>query len=75
MNTPFGDLVGYKVRLTDETKPTTLVKLMTDGMLLAETPQDRFLELYDTLILDQAHDRSLHVDFLLGYIKIGSAHV
>jgi ATP-dependent helicase HrpA len=69
MNTPLGDLVGYKVRFTDETKPTTLVKLMTDGMLLAETPQDRFLEQYDTLILDEAHERSLNVDFLLGYIK------
>ncbi|HIF33852.1 MAG TPA: ATP-dependent RNA helicase HrpA [Planctomycetes bacterium] len=69
VNTPLGDLVGYKVRFTDETKPTTLIKLMTDGMLLAETPKDRFLEQYDTLILDEAHERSLNVDFLLGYIK------
>jgi ATP-dependent helicase HrpA len=69
VNSPLGEIVGYKVRFTDQTKPTTLVKLMTDGMLLAETPQDRFLDQYDTLILDEAHERSLNVDFLLGYIK------
>lgn len=69
VNSALGDIVGYKVRFTDQTKPTTLIKLMTDGMLLAETTQDRFLEQYDTLILDEAHERSLNVDFLLGYIK------
>lgn len=69
VQTSLGDVVGYKVRFTDQTKSTTLVKLMTDGILLAETPQDRFLEQYDTLILDEAHERSLNIDFLLGYIK------
>lgn len=69
LGTPLGEMVGYKVRFTDQTKPHTLVKLMTDGMLLAETPRDRFLERYDTLILDEAHERSLNIDFLLGYIQ------
>ncbi|MEM8875397.1 MAG: ATP-dependent RNA helicase HrpA [Planctomycetota bacterium] len=61
-------IVGYKVRFTDETGPETLVKLMTDGILLAETQRDRFLNQYDTLIIDEAHERSLNIDFLLGYL-------
>ncbi|MFO7903935.1 MAG: ATP-dependent RNA helicase HrpA [Pirellulaceae bacterium] len=66
---PLGQDVGFKIRFTDRTRPETYVKLMTDGILLAETPQDRFLNQYDTIILDEAHERSLNVDFLLGYIK------
>ncbi len=64
-----GRLVGHKVRFHDRTGPETLVKLMTDGILLAETEGDRFLEQYDTLIIDEAHERSLNIDFLLGYLK------
>ena len=69
MDTPLGDAVGYKVRFSDKLSPRTYVKLMTDGILLAETQHDRFLEQYDTLILDEAHERSLNIDFLLGYLK------
>ncbi|MDQ8037156.1 MAG: ATP-dependent RNA helicase HrpA, partial [Pedobacter sp.] len=69
MNTPLGDLVGYKVRFTDEFSPEGFVKLMTDGVLLAELAQDRFLSAYDTLIIDEAHERSLNIDFLLGVLK------
>ncbi len=64
-----GQEVGYKVRFTDATSPRTYVKLMTDGILLAETQGDRFLERYDTIILDEAHERSLNIDFLLGYLR------
>ncbi len=64
-----GRLVGHKVRFTDRTGPDTLVKLMTDGILLAETEGDRDLAAYDTLIIDEAHERSLNIDFLLGYLK------
>ncbi len=64
-----GQQVGYQVRFTDHSDKNTLIKLMTDGILLAEIQQDRFLERYDTLILDEAHERSLNIDFLLGYIK------
>jgi ATP-dependent helicase HrpA len=64
-----GTLVGYKVRFHDRVRPDTSVKLMTDGMLLAEIQQDRFLNEYDTLIIDEAHERSLNIDFLLGYLK------
>jgi ATP-dependent helicase HrpA len=64
-----GSLVGYKVRFHDRVRPETSVKLMTDGMLLAEIRQDRFLNEYDTLIIDEAHERSLNIDFLLGYMK------
>lgn len=64
-----GDLVGYKIRFTDSTSQKTLIKLMTDGILLAETPSDRFLENYDTIIIDEAHERSLNIDFLMGYLK------
>ncbi|MDX2117982.1 MAG: ATP-dependent RNA helicase HrpA, partial [Planctomycetota bacterium] len=61
-------VVGYKVRFGDRTGPQTLIKLMTDGILLAETAADRFLSQYDTLIVDEAHERSLNIDFLLGYL-------
>ncbi len=66
---PLGSTVGFKIRFTDTTRPDTYVKLMTDGILLAETQQDRFLNQYDTLIIDEAHERSLNIDFLLGYVK------
>src|SRR5206468_3779540 len=64
-----GDAVGYKVRFADHTKPDAFVKLMTDGILLAETMGDPLLAAYDTLIVDEAHERSLNIDFLLGYLK------
>lgn len=64
-----GEQVGYQVRFQDESRPSTLIKLMTDGILLAETRKDRFLERYDTIIIDEAHERSLNIDFLLGYVK------
>jgi ATP-dependent helicase HrpA len=67
--TPLGELVGYKLRFQDRTSPRGLIKLMTDGILLAETQGDRFLDQYDTLIVDEAHERSLNIDFLLGYLK------
>jgi ATP-dependent helicase HrpA len=67
--TPLGQAVGWKVRFTDQVGQDTLVKLMTDGILLAEIQQDRALRQYDTLIIDEAHERSLNVDFLLGYVK------
>ncbi len=67
--TPLGQQVGFKVRFTDATDPRTYIKLMTDGVLLAESHRDPFLNQYDTLILDEAHERSLNIDFLLGYIK------
>ncbi|WP_137974473.1 ATP-dependent RNA helicase HrpA [Pseudomonas sp. F(2018)] len=67
--TPLGELVGYQVRFEDQSKDSTLIKLMTDGILLAETQHDRFLEKYDTIIVDEAHERSLNIDFLLGYLK------
>ncbi len=66
---PLGDLVGFKIRFSDTTSSSTLVKVMTDGVLLAETQTDRFLEHYDVLIIDEAHERSLNIDFLLGYLK------
>ncbi|MDX2115801.1 MAG: ATP-dependent RNA helicase HrpA [Planctomycetota bacterium] len=61
--------VGYKVRFTYESHPTNVIKLMTDGILLAETQGDPLLELYDTIIIDEAHERSLNIDFLLGYLR------
>ena len=64
-----GEVVGYKVRFTDHTRPGASIKLMTDGILLAETQGDPLLRAYDTLIIDEAHERSLNIDFLLGYIK------
>src|SRR5687768_4041215 len=69
LQTPLGRAVGYKVRFNDRTRPETYVKLMTDGILLAETQADRLLEQYDTLIIDEAHERGLNIDFLLGYLK------
>lgn len=64
-----GSTVGYKVRFTDSVSDNTLVKLMTDGILLAEIQQDRLLMQYDTIIIDEAHERSLNIDFLLGYLR------
>ncbi|NQD95330.1 ATP-dependent RNA helicase HrpA, partial [Pseudomonas sp. CrR25] len=64
-----GELVGYQVRFEDQSNERSLIKLMTDGILLAETQHDRFLDKYDTLIVDEAHERSLNIDFLLGYLK------
>lgn len=64
-----GGLVGYQVRFTDKVSDDTAVKLMTDGILLAEIQRDRLLKRYDTLIIDEAHERSLNIDFLLGYLK------
>ncbi|RMU16520.1 hypothetical protein, partial [Pseudomonas savastanoi] len=69
LGTPLGALVGYQVRFEDQSDSNTLIKLMTDGILLAETQHDRFLERYDTIIVDEAHERSLNIDFLLGYLK------
>jgi ATP-dependent helicase HrpA len=69
LGSPLGDAVGYTVRFTDQVSDRTLVKLMTDGILLAEIQRDRRLLRYDTLILDEAHERSLNIDFLLGYLR------
>lgn len=69
LGTPLGELVGFQVRFTDQSNERTLIKLMTDGILLAETQNDRYLSRYDTLIIDEAHERSLNIDFLLGYLK------
>ncbi|GAA2903856.1 ATP-dependent RNA helicase HrpA [Streptosporangium fragile] len=69
LDTPLGDAVGYKVRFTDQVSDSTLVKVMTDGILLAELQSDRDLAQYDTLIVDEAHERSLNIDFILGYLK------
>ncbi|HEY2273276.1 MAG TPA: ATP-dependent RNA helicase HrpA, partial [Jatrophihabitantaceae bacterium] len=69
LGTPLGEAVGYTVRFTDKASDRTLVKLMTDGILLAEIQRDRRLLRYDTLILDEAHERSLNIDFLLGYLR------
>ncbi len=69
LNTEPGRVVGYKVRFSDHTRPESNIKLMTDGILLAELQGDRLLSQYDTLIIDEAHERSLNIDFLLGYLK------
>lgn len=69
LQSDIGDIVGYKVRFTDKTGEMSLVKLMTDGILLAETQTDRYLSQYDTIIVDEAHERSLNIDFLLGFLK------
>ncbi|MBI4942553.1 MAG: ATP-dependent RNA helicase HrpA [Actinobacteria bacterium] len=66
---PLGEAVGYKVRFTDRASDSTLVKVMTDGILLAEMQGDRMLTGYDTIIIDEAHERSLNIDFILGYLK------
>ncbi len=69
LDSSLGRHVGYKVRFTDHTRPECFIKVMTDGILLAETQGDRSLSQYDTLIIDEAHERSLNIDFLLGYLK------
>ncbi|HWJ66734.1 MAG TPA: ATP-dependent RNA helicase HrpA, partial [Nocardioides sp.] len=69
LGTELGDLVGYQVRFTDKTSRQSRVKLMTDGILLAELQRDRMLRRYDTIIIDEAHERSLNIDFLLGYLR------
>ena len=69
LNTELGQQVGFKVRFTDQTSENSYIKLMTDGILLAECHHDPYLNQYDTIIIDEAHERSLNIDFLLGYIK------
>lgn len=69
LNSPLGDLVGFQVRFTDQSSDQSRIKVMTDGILLAQTQQDKFLNEYDCLIIDEAHERSLNIDFLLGYLK------
>ncbi len=69
LGTPMGQDVGYQVRFSDKTGPNASIKLMTDGILLAETQRDPQLRAYDTLIIDEAHERSLNIDFLLGYLR------
>jgi ATP-dependent helicase HrpA len=69
LGTELGTTVGYKVRFHDRVRPETAIKLMTDGILLAELAHDRLLTEYDTLIIDEAHERSLNIDFLLGYLR------
>ncbi|MBQ6656640.1 MAG: ATP-dependent RNA helicase HrpA [Ottowia sp.] len=69
LHTPLGEVVGYKVRFADRLSPTARIKLMTDGILLAETQSDALLAAYGTLIIDEAHERSLNIDFLLGHLK------
>jgi ATP-dependent helicase HrpA len=69
LDVKLGQQVGYKIRFNDVSSPRTLIKLMTDGILLAETQNDRYLDRYDTIIIDEAHERSLNIDFLMGYIK------
>ncbi|BDY05628.1 ATP-dependent RNA helicase HrpA [Ferrimonas sp. YFM] len=69
LKSPLGNHVGFKVRFADQTSGDSYVKLMTDGILLAEIQHDRRLDQYDTLIIDEAHERSLNIDFILGYLK------
>ncbi len=69
MQTQLGEFVGYKVRFNDQVSDNTQIKLMTDGILLAEIQHDRYLNQYDTIIIDEAHERSLNIDFILGYLK------
>lgn len=69
LNSVLGTQVGYKIRFHDKTTPNAYIKVMTDGILLAEIKNDRYLKQYDTLIIDEAHERSLNIDFLLGYLK------
>ena len=69
LDSPLGEVVGFKVRFQDRLSPGATVKLMTDGILLAETQTDPLLRAYDTLIIDEAHERSLNIDFLLGYLR------
>lgn len=69
LNTELGDWVGYQIRFKDKTGPKAAIKLMTDGILLAESQRDPLLRRYDTIIIDEAHERSLNIDFLLGFLK------
>ncbi|HWU77437.1 MAG TPA: ATP-dependent RNA helicase HrpA [Rhodanobacter sp.] len=69
LDTPLGEIVGFQVRFNDQVSGRSLIKFMTDGILLAETQGDPWLSAYDTLIIDEAHERSLNIDFLLGYLK------
>ncbi|MDQ3510301.1 MAG: DEAD/DEAH box helicase, partial [Pseudomonadota bacterium] len=69
LQTPLGSLVGYQVRFTENVGENTAIKFMTDGILLAEIQSDRWLSAYDTILIDEAHERSLNIDFLLGYLK------
>src|ERR1019366_3070020 len=69
LRTELGTAVGYKVRFTDASSDDAMIKVMTDGILLAELQRDRQLLRYDTLIIDEAHERSLNIDFILGYLK------
>src|SRR3954468_15741177 len=69
LDVPLGEAVGYAVRFNDRSSENTLLRLMTDGLLLAEIQHDRLLRRYDTIIVDEAHERSLNIDFLLGYLK------
>lgn len=69
LKSELGRHVGYKIRFTDKTSPASYIKLMTDGILLAETQTDPLLRQYDTILIDEAHERSLNIDFLLGYLK------
>jgi ATP-dependent helicase HrpA len=67
--TTLGDVIGYQIRFGDQTSDRTLIKLMTDGILLAEIGSDRMLDAYDVIIIDEAHERSLNIDFLMGYLR------
>ena len=69
LGSKLGDVVGYQVRFSDQSSPKSYIKLMTDGILLAEIQNDRYLKKYDTIIIDEAHERSLNIDFLLGFLK------
>jgi ATP-dependent helicase HrpA len=69
LKSPLGHHVGFKIRFSDQVSDNTYIKLMTDGILLAEIQQDKFLSQYDTIIIDEAHERSLNIDFILGYLK------
>ncbi len=69
LNSVLGEQVGFKIRFSDQVSERSYIKLMTDGILLAEIQQDRFLNQYDTIIIDEAHERSLNIDFILGYLK------
>jgi ATP-dependent helicase HrpA len=69
LDSALGDVVGYQIRFADKIKPTSSIKFMTDGILLAEIQSDPLLRAYDTLIIDEAHERSLNIDFLLGFVK------
>src|SRR5688572_7975242 len=69
LQVPLGEAVGYAVRFNDRTSDETVIRLLTDGLLLAEIQRDRLLSRYDTIIIDEAHERSLNIDFILGYLK------